>query len=49
MRDKITHTVNSLLNALALPDETTEANQVLRDLHFPQFSRILPYPRVSHQ
>ncbi|WGM03634.1 type IV secretion system protein TraC [Arsenophonus nasoniae] len=43
MRDKITHTVNSLLNALALPDETTEANQVLRDLHFPQFSRILPY------
>lgn len=43
MRDKITHTINSLLNALALPDDTTEANQILRDLHFPQFSRILPY------
>lgn len=41
--DKITNTVNSLLSALKMPDESSSANQILADINFPQFSRLLPY------
>ncbi|WP_370561104.1 type IV secretion system protein TraC [Edwardsiella tarda] len=41
--DVVTQTVNSLLTALKLPDESAQANQILANLSFPQFSRILPY------
>ena len=41
--DTVTRTVNSLLTALKMPDESSEANDVLGPLRFPQFSRLLPY------
>ena len=41
--EKITKTVNSMLTALKMPDESSSANQILADMSFPQFSRILPY------
>ncbi|MCE9902135.1 type IV secretion system protein TraC [Hafnia paralvei] len=41
--DKITDTVNSMLSALKMPDESTAANQILANMKFPQFSRLLPY------
>lgn len=43
LMEKVTHTVNSLLKALKMPDDTVGANQILRDLSFPQLSCILPY------
>lgn len=41
--EKITDTVNSMLSALKMPDESTAANQILANMKFPQFSRLLPY------
>lgn len=41
--DTVTRTVNSLLTALKMPDESSEANDVLGQMRFPQFSRLLPY------
>ncbi|CNI65254.1 type IV secretion system protein TraC [Yersinia aleksiciae] len=41
--DRITHTANSLVSALKLPDETASANQILADMAFPQLSSVLPY------
>ncbi|AXT83473.1 TraC family protein [Escherichia coli] len=35
--------VNSLVTALKLPDESAKANEVLGEMSFPQFSRLLPY------
>lgn len=34
---------NSLVTALKLPDESAKANEVLGEMSFPQFSRLLPY------
>ncbi len=39
----VTQTVNSLVSALKLPDESAKANDTLGSINFPQFSRILPY------
>ncbi|EJG3485507.1 type IV secretion system protein TraC, partial [Escherichia coli] len=33
----------SLVTALKLPDESAKANEVLGEMSFPQFSRLLPY------
>ncbi|MEI9604969.1 TraC family protein, partial [Enterobacter hormaechei] len=41
--DSVTRTVNSLLTALKMPDASSEANDVLGQMRFPQFSRLLPY------
>ena len=41
--DAVTQTVNSLVSALKLPDESAKANDTLGSMNFPQFSRILPY------
>lgn len=41
--DKVTHTANSLLSALKMPDEASAANKVLGDMNFPQLSSVLPY------
>lgn len=41
--DSVTRTVNSLLTALKMPDASSEANDVLGQMRFPQFSRVLPY------
>lgn len=41
--DTVTRTVNSLLTALKMPDASSEANDVLGQMRFPQFSRVLPY------
>lgn len=41
--EKITNTVNSMLSALKMPDESSAANQILAEMNFPQFSRLLPY------
>lgn len=41
--DTVTRTVNALLTALKMPDESSEANDVLGQMRFPQFSRLLPY------
>ncbi|EMG7890336.1 type IV secretion system protein TraC [Enterobacter hormaechei] len=41
--DTVTRTVNSLLTALKMPDESSTANDVLGQMRFPQFSRLLPY------
>ncbi|EBF4504158.1 type IV secretion system protein TraC [Salmonella enterica] len=41
--DTVTQAVNSLLTALKLPDESAQANQILGEMNFPQFSRLLPY------
>ncbi|MBL0881690.1 TraC family protein, partial [Serratia ureilytica] len=41
--DKVTHTANSLLSALKMPDEAAAANKVLGDMNFPQLSSVLPY------
>lgn len=43
MLEKITNAANSLLTALKLPEGSTSANQQLANMHFPQFSRLLPY------
>lgn len=32
-----------MLSALKMPDESTAANQILANMKFPQFSRLLPY------
>ena len=39
----VTQAVNSLVTALKLPDESAKANEVLGEMSFPQFSRLLPY------
>ncbi|WP_410960375.1 TraC family protein, partial [Salmonella sp. SAL4431] len=41
--DTVTQAANSLLTALKLPDESAQANQILGEMSFPQFSRLLPY------
>ncbi|EDV80461.1 type-IV secretion system protein TraC [Escherichia coli E22] len=41
--DAVTQAVNSLVTALKLPDESAKANEVLGEMSFPQFSRLLPY------
>ncbi|MFT4464060.1 MAG: conjugal transfer protein TraG N-terminal domain-containing protein [Sodalis sp. (in: enterobacteria)] len=41
--DKVTHTANSLLAALKMPEAAHQANQVLGDMQFPQLSSLLPY------
>ncbi|EBA3629694.1 type IV secretion system protein TraC, partial [Salmonella enterica] len=41
--ETVTQAVNSLLTALKLPDESAKANQILGEMSFPQFSRLLPY------
>ncbi|WP_424705002.1 TraC family protein, partial [Escherichia coli] len=41
--ETVTQAVNSLLTALKLPDESSQANQILGEMSFPQFSRLLPY------
>lgn len=41
--EKVTNTVNSMLSALKMPDESAAANQILANMKFPQFSRLLPY------
>ncbi|MCP9269144.1 type IV secretion system protein TraC [Xenorhabdus sp. XENO-1] len=41
--DHVTQAVNSMLSALKMPDESSSANQILGDMNFPQFSRLLPY------
>ncbi|EFE3944159.1 type IV secretion system protein TraC [Escherichia coli] len=41
--EAVTQAVNSLLTALKLPDESAKANEVLGEMSFPQFSRLLPY------
>ncbi|BCG07139.1 type IV secretion system protein TraC [Serratia marcescens] len=41
--DKVTHTANSLLSALKMPDASSQANQLLGDMRFPQLSSLLPY------
>lgn len=41
--ETVTQAVNSLLTALKLPDESAQANQILGEMNFPQFSRLLPY------
>jgi conjugal transfer ATP-binding protein TraC len=41
--DKVTHTANSLLSALKMPDAASQTNQVLGDMRFPQLSSLLPY------
>lgn len=41
--DKVTHTANSLLEALKMPEAAHQANQVLGDMRFPQLSSLLPY------
>ena len=41
--EAVTQAVNSLLTALKLPDESAQANQILGEMNFPQFSRLLPY------
>lgn len=41
--EAVTQTVNSLVTALKLPDESAKANEVLGEMSFPQFSRLLPY------
>lgn len=41
--DIITQAANALLTALKLPDESAKANEVLAEMSFPQFSRLLPY------
>ncbi|ENO5438266.1 F pilus assembly Type-IV secretion system for plasmid transfer family protein, partial [Salmonella enterica subsp. enterica serovar 1,4,[5],12:i:-] len=40
--DTVTQAANSLLTALKLPDESAQANQILGEMSFPQFSRLLP-------
>lgn len=42
--EAVTQAVNSLVTALKLPDESAKANEVLGEMSFPQFSRLLPYP-----
>lgn len=41
--EAVTQAVNSLVTALKLPDESAKANEVLGEMSFPQFSRLLPY------
>lgn len=41
--EKVTHTANSLLSALKMPDAASQTNQVLGDMRFPQLSSLLPY------
>jgi conjugal transfer ATP-binding protein TraC len=41
--DKVTHTTNSLLSALKMPDAASQTNQVLGDMRFPQLTSLLPY------
>ncbi|MCZ8955497.1 TraC family protein, partial [Escherichia albertii] len=41
--EAVTQAVNSLLTALKLPDESAQANQILGEMNFPLFSRLLPY------
>ncbi|MFP1498082.1 TraC family protein [Escherichia coli] len=41
--EAVTQAVNSLLTALKLPDESARADEVLGEMSFPQFSRLLPY------
>ncbi|SMG59785.1 type IV secretion system protein TraC [Cedecea sp. NFIX57] len=41
--DPITRTVNGLLSALKMPDDSATANRALAEMSFPQFSRVLPY------
>ncbi len=37
----VTQAVNSLVTALKLPDESAKANEILGEMSFPQFSRLL--------
>lgn len=39
--EAVTQAVNSLVTALKLPDESAKANEVLGEMSFPQFSRLL--------
>ncbi|EET0970950.1 type IV secretion system protein TraC [Escherichia coli] len=41
--EAVTQAVNSLVTALKLPDESSKANEILGEMSFPQFSRLLPY------
>lgn len=41
--EAVTQAVNSLVTALKLPDESAKANEILGEMSFPQFSRLLPY------
>lgn len=41
--EKVTNTVNALVTALKMPDESSKANDILGEMSFPQFSRVLPY------
>jgi len=41
--DTVTRTVNALITALKMPDESSKANDILGQMSFPQFSRVLPY------
>ncbi|HEJ7857737.1 TPA: type IV secretion system protein TraC [Serratia marcescens] len=41
--DAVTRTVNALVTALKMPDDSAKANDILGQMNFPQFSRLLPY------
>lgn len=41
--DNLGRAANTLLTALKMPDESAEANSILAEMRFPQFSRLLPY------
>ncbi len=47
--EAVTQAVNSLVTALKLPDESAKANEVLGEMSFPQFSRLLIKGRISRR
>ncbi|MEX3557403.1 MAG: hypothetical protein VB135_02945 [Burkholderia sp.] len=38
--DAVTRTVNALVTALKMPDDSAKANDILGQMNFPQFSRV---------
>lgn len=41
--EQVTQAANRLATGLKLPDGSSEANKILGELEYPQFSRVLPY------